>query len=271
MKDIIIQKLNEIEEKENVKVIFAVESGSRAWGFDSADSGYKVRFIYLRNLESYLKLKPEKKYIKYDSAKYIVNSSDWKLSEKLDIYGVDLQKALCMLHKADPIFFEWANSPIVYKTSEQWEKIKEKTNDYFLLRREFFYYFNIAKSNYKLCLKKEVVKLKDFLYILYSILACKWITQGQSTPPMEFENLLDIRILQDNELKSIIPALIEMKRTSYEDTQIIKTSIINECKYIERYFALLKNIASTVKLLPDRVEKSYNELDKLFYDILINS
>ena len=141
MKDIIIQKLNEIEEKENVKVIFAVESGSRAWGFDSADSGYKVRFIYLRNLESYLKLKPEKKYIKYDSAKYIVNSSDWKLSEKLDIYGVDLQKALCMLHKADPIFFEWANSPIVYKTSEQWEKIKEKTNDYFLLRREFFYYF----------------------------------------------------------------------------------------------------------------------------------
>lgn len=264
MKDKIIQKLNEIEKRENVKIIFAVESGSRAWGIQSLDSGYKVRFIYLRNLESYLKLKPEKKYIKYDSAKYIVNSSDWQLSKKLDINGVDLQKA-------DPIFFEWANSPIVYKTSEQWEKIKEKTNDYFLLRREFFYYFNIAKSNYKLCLKKEVVKLKDFLYILYSILACKWITQGQSTPPMEFENLLDIRILQDNELKSIIPALIEMKRTSYEDTQIIKTSIINECKYIERYFALLKNIASTVKLLPDRVEKSYNELDKLFYDILINS
>ncbi len=259
MKDIIIQKLNEIEEKENVKVIFAVESGSRAWGFDSADSDYDVRFIYLRNLEFYLKLEKTRDVI------------EWQLDETLDINGWDLKKALCLLYKSNPTFFEWANSPIIYRTSEQWEKIKEKINDYFLLRREFFYYFNIAKSNYKLCLKKEVVKLKDFLYILYSILACKWITQGQSTPPMEFENLLDIRILQDNELKSIIPALIEMKRTSYEDTQIIKTSIINECKYIERYFALLKNIASTVKLLPDRVEKSYNELDKLFYDILINS
>ena len=132
MKDIIIQKLNEIEERENVKVIFAVESGSRAWGIQSIDSVYKVRFIYLRNLESYLKLKPIKKYIKYDLAKYVVNSEDWQFSKKLYINGVDLQKALCMLQKADPTFFEWANSPIVYKTSEQWEKIKEKTNDYFL-------------------------------------------------------------------------------------------------------------------------------------------
>ena len=33
MKDKIIQKLNEIEKRENVKIIFAVESGSRAWAY----------------------------------------------------------------------------------------------------------------------------------------------------------------------------------------------------------------------------------------------
>ena len=82
MKDIIIQKLNEIEEKENVKVIFAVESGSRAWGFDSADSDYDVRFIYLRNLESYLKLEKTRDVI------------EWQLDETLDINGWDLKKAL---------------------------------------------------------------------------------------------------------------------------------------------------------------------------------
>lgn len=267
MKDIIIQKLNEIEEKENVKIIFAAESGSRAWGIQSIDSVYKVRFIYLRNLESYLKLKPIKKYIKYDLAKYVVNNEDWQLSKKLYINGVDLQKALYMLHKADPTFFEWANSPIVYKTSEQWEKINEKINDYFSVRREFSYYFNMVKNNYKLYLKSDMVNVKNILNMLYPILVCKWFALRDSLPPMEFEKLLDIKILKDIELKSVITNLIEMKRNSYSNARLInKSDIINE--YIGIEFTALNNID---ELLPDRKEKSYNELDKLFYDILISS
>lgn len=58
MKDVIVQKLKEIEEKENVRIIMAIESGSRAWGFDSPDSDYDVRFIYVRKREDYLKLNP---------------------------------------------------------------------------------------------------------------------------------------------------------------------------------------------------------------------
>ena len=44
-------KLAEIEFTENVDVIMAVESGSRAWGFASPDSDYDVRFIYVRKPE----------------------------------------------------------------------------------------------------------------------------------------------------------------------------------------------------------------------------
>ena len=40
------RKLDEIEEKENVTILFAVESGSRAWGFASPDSDFDVRFVY---------------------------------------------------------------------------------------------------------------------------------------------------------------------------------------------------------------------------------
>lgn len=56
MNKIIEQKLKEIEEEENVKIILAVESGSRAWGFASPDSDYDVRFIYVRETKEYLKL-----------------------------------------------------------------------------------------------------------------------------------------------------------------------------------------------------------------------
>lgn len=88
MKKIILEKLNEIEKAENVKIIHAVESGSRAWGFASPDSDYDVRFIYVRNLEYYLKLEKTRDVI------------EWQLDESLDINGWDIQKALRLLHNS---------------------------------------------------------------------------------------------------------------------------------------------------------------------------
>ena len=56
MEALIKEKLQEIEQRENCRILLAVESGSRAWGFASPDSDYDVRFIYVRPMESYLKL-----------------------------------------------------------------------------------------------------------------------------------------------------------------------------------------------------------------------
>lgn len=86
MEEIIKAKLKEIEEKENVKIILAVESGSRAWGFASKDSDYDVRFVYVRRLEDYLKLENTRDVI------------EWQLDDTLDINGWDVKKHynLCM-------------------------------------------------------------------------------------------------------------------------------------------------------------------------------
>ncbi len=46
MQNVILEKLKYIEEENNVKILYAVESGSRGWGFASRDSDYDVRFIY---------------------------------------------------------------------------------------------------------------------------------------------------------------------------------------------------------------------------------
>lgn len=76
------EKLHAIEEKEHVRILYAVESGSRAWGLASPDSDYDVRFLYVRPMEEYLRL---------DSPRDVI---EWQLDEVLDINGWDLRKAL---------------------------------------------------------------------------------------------------------------------------------------------------------------------------------
>ncbi|MEH7547654.1 DNA polymerase beta superfamily protein, partial [Neobacillus vireti] len=54
MKETILKSLLKIEEDFNVKILYAVESGSRAWEFPSKDSDYDVRFIYVHKQNDYL-------------------------------------------------------------------------------------------------------------------------------------------------------------------------------------------------------------------------
>ena len=116
MRDIqkeIQDNLNQIEEQHDVKILLAVESGSRAWGFASADSDYDVRFIYVHRPEQYLRI---------DSMKDVI---EWQLDEVLDINGWDLRKALLAFAKGNPNVMEWANSPIIYRKSKHWDALRE--------------------------------------------------------------------------------------------------------------------------------------------------
>ena len=104
------EKLSQIEERENIRIIYACESGSRAWGFASPDSDYDVRFIFVRPVQDYLKVNELPDFI------------DAELNEVYDINGWDLKKFFKQLYKSNPVIFEWAGSPIVYKTTPDWKK-----------------------------------------------------------------------------------------------------------------------------------------------------
>ena len=60
VRNIITNELKALEKKENIKILFAAESGSRAWGFESKDSDYDVRFVYIRPLEWYMSISKRK-------------------------------------------------------------------------------------------------------------------------------------------------------------------------------------------------------------------
>lgn len=92
MKAIIQKRLLEIEEKYKVKILYAVESGSRAWGFPSKDSDYDVRFIYIHQPEWYLAIDPQGIGSKRDVIEEPIN-------DLLDISGWEITKALRLFRK----------------------------------------------------------------------------------------------------------------------------------------------------------------------------
>ena len=95
MRELILEKLKQIEKDHHVKILLAIESGSRAWGFASPDSDYDVRFIYVGSKNDYLRLDERRDVI------------ELPINEELDINGWDLPKALRLFYKSNPTLFEW--------------------------------------------------------------------------------------------------------------------------------------------------------------------
>ncbi|MCL2121890.1 MAG: nucleotidyltransferase domain-containing protein [Clostridiales bacterium] len=245
MDSLIKQKLREIELNEQIRILHAVESGSRAWGFASPDSDYDVRFIYVREPEFYLHLNKTRDVI------------EWQLDETLDINGWDLQKALRLLAKSNPTLFEWASSPLVYLTTAEWRIISEYLPDYFLTKLGVYHYLSMAEKNYREYLKRDIVKVKKYLYVLRPILACKWILRKQTPPPMLFSELVASEA--DAELTKEINRLLAIKVSVPEAEEMPRIEPLND--FIETTLPLLK---AQVDALPSVKSKGYDELNRLF-------
>ena len=245
MREIISEKLKEIEEKENVKVLYCAESGSRAWGFASPDSDYDVRFVYIRPKDFYLRLEPTRDVI------------EWQVDEVWDINGWDIQKALRLLYKSNPTLFEWNGSPVVYKITDEWERVAEIINRYFIKKSGLYHYLSMAKGNYREYLKGEKVRLKKYLYVLRPILACKWILSESTPPPMLFSELTEKYL--DRSIKEDVEKLLEVKMNSPEIAYGDRIESINA--YIQ---TSISDIENQLESLPYEKERNWEELNKIF-------
>lgn len=244
IKETILNKLHEIEEKENVIILHAVESGSRAWGFASPDSDYDVRFIYVRKKNDYLRLEDTNDFI------------DWELNEVLDINGWDLKKVLKQIHKSNATVFEWANSPVVYYTTAMWGKIYDSAKSYFSCKSTMYHYYGTANKNFNEYLVDDYVKYKKYFYVLRPILACKWIEERKCPPPVLFD---DLKPFIDKELLPEVEKLISQKITMAESDKAIKISSIND--YLEKNIAYYKNLLENME---DDRTPDWSTLNNLF-------
>ncbi len=164
MDSIIKDKLKEMEQAYNVKILYACESGSRAWGFASPDSDYDIRFIYVH---------PKEYYLSVDEQRDVI---ELPINDLLDINGWGLRKALRLFRKSNGPLYEWLQSPIVYNQDNEFANdIKNLMPSYFSPRATMHHYLSMAKSVFENDLVGVEVRLKKYFYVLRPILACRWI------------------------------------------------------------------------------------------------
>lgn len=214
MKEVIEQKLSELEKTENIKILYACESGSRAWGFASPDSDFDVRFIYSRNINHYLSIQ--------DSTDVV----GLPVNEVLDIGGWDIRKSLKLFLKSNGPLYEWLQSPIVYSENSSFAtELRSLMPKYFSLRAGANHYLSMAYNTLNDDLQADQVKLKRYFYALRPTLACMWIITKKEVPPMEFAPLRSL--ITDQDIQDCIDELMEKKQISDEKQLVPPVIVLN--------------------------------------------
>jgi len=227
MKDTIIEFLLQLETKYNIRILFAIESGSRLWGFASDDSDYDIRFVYIRPMRHYIGLKS------YGSD--TVNFMDDEL--KLDFSGWDLKKFCILYNKSNPSAIEWLESDIVYMDKNIINQFLP-LNETVRLRPLYEHYRSLAKQNYFKYIKdNHQPVIKKYLYVFRAIINSLLIIDNKEIPPTEFEDALDqiSEVWVSDDTKDQIKQLLILKKVGDENmTYDYVITALNQ--YIETYF-----------------------------------
>ena len=202
----IIRRLHAAEKEHDVKILYACESGSRAWGFASPDSDYDVRFIYARPAEWYLSFDVERKR----------DVIEYPIVDEIDCAGWDIKKAMYLFTRTNGALLEWLKSPIKYiDNGDLAEKLLEVEPRAVNFTALCYHYSHMARGNAKEYLFKDgQVKLKKYFYVLRPLFAIKYIEELKQPPPIEFGKL--VAAVAPKDLIPYIEALLEVKRKSME-------------------------------------------------------
>lgn len=197
--------LARVESGRNVRVLYACESGSRAWGFASRDSDYDVRFLYVH---------PRDWYLSVENGRDVVEEP---LHDELDVSGWELRKALRLLRKSNPPLLEWMKSPLVYRQDDAFvAEFNALGAEFYSPRRCFAHYLHMGFGNWRGYLRgRELVSLKKYLYVFRPVLACRWLERRLGQVPMLFAELVD-GVLEERDVRVALGELVAQKQAGEE-------------------------------------------------------
>lgn len=225
MKKVILSHLEEVERENNVKVLLAVESGSRAWGFHSAESDWDVCFVYVHQLDWYLKVNEGRDVIEH------------MYDDDVDLVGWELRKTLRLFQKSNPSLLEWLHSPIIYRADEAFLlRMRTLEPAFFNPIKTMYHYGSIYIKHDKRYLQNAAYPLKRFLYYLRGILACRWIEERQTMPPVLFSDLVKATVREESICQKI-DGLLALKRQSKEnDLKEVDADLVEYARHWAEHF-----------------------------------
>ena len=250
MQDVIHSELRAIESSEDVRVLYACESGSRAWGFASPDSDYDARFVYVHRPAWYLRLAQGRDVI------------EWKLDEVLDIVGWDVAKFLRLMRNSNPSVHEWLASPIVYRDLAEFEPVRELAGRSFQVRPGVHHYFHMASCNYREYLQGDFVRVKKYFYVIRPLLAARWVLEERTAPPMPFSELVEAKL--DEGVYPLVDALLQEKVATAELGVRPRIDALNA--WIE---AGLAELETRIPEIPKQQKLPWQEFDEVFLNLLV--
>lgn len=200
------RRLRQAETEHQVKVLHAVESGSRAWGFASPNSDYDGRFIYINRPDWYLSVGLEEQR----------DVIEQPIIDDMDVNGWDLRKALRLFLKSNPGFVEWILSPIVYESNGSFvQRARELLPIVYNIDKGIYHYRSMAMTHFRGYLQQDQVQLKKYFYALRPLLSVRWLEHYQTPAPIEFRQLLHLIEAQPS-LHQAIEQLLAQKQQSPE-------------------------------------------------------
>lgn len=246
------RRIDAAEQEHNVKVLYAVESGSRAWGFASPNSDYDVRFIYAHPKDWYVAVDLEEKR----------DVIEYPIVDEIDISGWDVRKALRLFKKSNPSFVEWLHSSIVYRDDGIFaESARNMLASSYSINKGIYHYRSMAKTNYRGYLRKPRVPLKKYFYVLRPLLSILWMEKYRTPAPIEFDTLRQM-FDTGSELDLAITDLIERKKQAMEKEIAPAVPVINQ--FITSQLERLEDYSGT------ELGRSFDfgALNKLFHRVL---
>lgn len=247
--------LQQVAQKYKVRILYAVESGSRAWGFASPNSDWDVRFIYIHPTDAYLTIDEKRDVI------------EEMLPNDLDLSGWDIRKTLKLFRKSNPPLLEWLRSPHVYHESGDFIcKLRELETHFFSPKSCMHHYLGMGHRNYKAYFQSDTARLKKYLYVLRPILACRWIENRDEMAPMLFQDLVDGEV-KDEKVRVAIQDLLALKMAGDEMGEAPRMPILDA--FIEHEFEYFKSAINDVPLRNTKIDTHL--LDTLFRETLLES
>ncbi len=246
---IIKSYLRDIERNRGIRILYACESGSRAWGFSSVNSDYDVRFIYKAPAQKYLSVNEMS-----DTISHTPENND------VELHGWDLKKTLSLIVKGNAAVREWVNSPTVYFQDDIFMHAFEKRilNHYNDLLPLEFHYYGLAKNTWHKYIDFSTpIIAKKYLYVIRPVLAGLWIHQQNEFPPLDINTLLTIA---PEPIRQYTMSIIEAKALD-EWARIMRISDLD-------YFLLHGMSIIDPRQHGKITQKSYDVANKFFYDVV---